>query len=307
MSDFRSGFVAIVGRPNTGKSTLINALVGSKIAITSHHPNTTRHAIRGIINNDHFQAILVDTPGVHKPRTLLGHRLNAVVNESLDSVDVIMMCLPANEATGAGDQFIVAEIAKHPRAKKFALVTKTDTVNKKTLADRLMTISDLAEGFTWDEIIPVSAVIHDQIELLEKIIGENIPVGPAFYPVDQKSDQKIETLICELIREAAMRDALQELPHSIMVTIDEMSEREPNGTRPFYDIHASIHVERDSQTGIILGHQGQRLKDIGMRARKDIERELGARIFLGLHVKVSKEWQQDPKLLERLGFSDKKH
>jgi GTP-binding protein Era len=186
-------------------------------------------------------------------------------------------------------------------------VTKTDTVNKKSLADRLMTISDLAEGFTWDEIIPVSAVIHDQIELLEKIIGENIPVGPAFYPEDQKSDQGVEQLICELIREAAMRDALQELPHSIMVTIDEMSEREPNGTRPFYDIHASIHVERDSQTGIILGHQGQRLKDIGMRARKDIERELGARIFLGLHVKVSKEWQRDPKLLERLGFSDKKH
>jgi GTP-binding protein Era len=307
MSDFRSGFVAIVGRPNTGKSTLINALVGSKIAITSHHPNTTRHAIRGIINNENFQAVLVDTPGVHKPRTLLGHHLNKVVHENLDSVDVIMMCLPANEATGAGDQFIAAEIAKHPRAKKFALVTKTDTVNKKSLADRLMTISDLAEGFTWDEIIPVSAVIHDQIELLEKIIGENIPVGPAFYPDDQKSDQRTEQLICELIREAAMRDALQELPHSIMVTIDEMSEREPNGTRPFYDIHASIHVERDSQTGIILGHQGQRLKDIGMRARKDIERELGARIFLGLHVKVSKEWQRDPKLLERLGFSDKKH
>jgi GTP-binding protein Era len=307
MSDFRSGFVAIVGRPNTGKSTLINALVGSKIAIASHHPNTTRHAIRGIINNENFQAVLVDTPGVHKPRTLLGHHLNKVVNENLDSVDVIMMCLPANEATGAGDQFIAAEIAKHPRAKKFALVTKTDTVNKKSLADRLMTISDLADGFSWDEIIPVSAVIHDQIELLEKIIGENIPVGPAFYPDDQKSDQGTEQLICELIREAAMRDALQELPHSIMVTIDEMSEREPNGTRPFYDIHASIHVERDSQTGIILGHQGQRLKDIGMRARKDIERELGARIFLGLHVKVSKEWQRDPKLLERLGFSDKKH
>ena len=251
--------------------------------------------------------MLVDTPGVHKPRTLLGFHLNKVVNDNLDSVDAIMMCLPANEANGAGDQFIAAELAKHPRAKKFALVTKTDTVNKKTLADRLMTVSELAVDFTWDEIIPVSAVIHDQIELLEKIIGENIPVGPAFYPEDQKSDQGIEQLICELIREAAMRDALQELPHSIMVTIDEMSEREPNGTRPFYDIHASIHVERDSQTGIILGHQGQRLKDIGMRARKDIERELGARIFLGLHVKVSKEWQRDPKLLERLGFSDKKH
>lgn len=306
MSDFRSGFVAIVGRPNTGKSTLINALVGSKIAITSHHPNTTRRAIRGIIHNQNFQAVLVDTPGVHKPRTLLGHHLNSVVNENLDSVDVIMMCLPANEAAGAGDQFIAAEIAKHPRAKKFALVTKTDTVNKKTLAERLMTINELAEGFTWDEIIPVSAVVHDQIELLEKIIGENIPVGPAFYPEDQKSDQDRETHICELIREAAMRDALQELPHSITVTIDEMSEREPSGTRPFFDIHATIHVERDSQTGIILGHQGQRLKDIGMRARKDIEHFLGARIYLGLHVKVSKEWQRDPKLLERLGYSDKK-
>jgi GTP-binding protein Era len=169
-----------------------------------------------------------------------------------------------------------------------------------------MTISELAVGFTWDEIIPVSAVIHDQIELLAKIIGDTLPQGPAFYPVDQKSDQGREKLICELIREAAMRDALQELPHSIMVTIDEMSEREEKGSRPFFDIHATIHVERDSQTGIILGHQGQRLKDIGMRARKDIERELDARIYLGLHVKVSKEWQRDPKLLERLGFTERK-
>ena len=237
MSEFRSGFVAIVGRPNTGKSTLINALVGSKIAITSPHPNTTRHAIRGLINGDDFQAVLVDTPGIHKPKTLLGHRLNAVVSESLDSVDIIVMCLPADETSGAGDVFLAQEIAKYPRAKKFALVTKTDLVSKKN--------------------------------------------------------------------EAALRDAREELPHSIMVTIDEMSEREEKGSRPFFDIHATIHVERDSQTGILLGHQGQQLKDIGMRARADIERELGARIFLGLHVKVSKEWQRDPKLLERLGFSEK--
>jgi GTP-binding protein Era len=305
MSEFRSGFVAIVGRPNTGKSTLINALVGRKIAITSPHPNTTRHAIRGIVNNPEFQAVLVDTPGVHKPKTLLGHRLNAVVNESMDSVDIVMMCLPADETSGAGDVFIAAEIAKYPRAKKFALVTKTDLVSKKNIAARLLGISELAQGFTWDEIIPISAAIHEQIDLLEKLIGDNLPAGPAFYPDDMKSDQDIQQLICELIREAAMRDAREELPHSIMVTIDEMAEREEKGSRPFFDIHATIHVERDSQTGIILGHQGERLKDIGMRARKDIERELGARIFLGLHVKVSKEWQRDPKLLERLGFTER--
>ena len=305
MSEFRSGFVAIVGRPNTGKSTLINALVGRKIAITSPHPNTTRHAIRGIVNNPEFQAVLVDTPGVHKPKTLLGHRLNAVVNESMDSVDIVMMCLPADETSGAGDVFIAAEIAKYPRAKKFALVTKTDLVSKKNIATRLLGISELAQGFTWDEIIPISAAIHEQIDLLEKLIGDNLPTGPAFYPDDMKSDQDIQQLICELIREAAMRDAREELPHSIMVTIDEMAEREEKGSRPFFDIHATIHVERDSQTGIILGHQGERLKDIGMRARKDIERELGARIFLGLHVKVSKEWQRDPKLLERLGFTER--
>jgi GTPase len=305
MSEFRSGFVAIVGRPNTGKSTLINALVGSKIAITSPHPNTTRHAIRGIVNNPEFQAVLVDTPGVHKPKTLLGHRLNAVVSESMDSVDIVMMCLPADETSGAGDEFIAAEIAKYPRAKKFALITKTDLVAKKNIATRLLGISAVAQGFVWDEIVPISAAIHEQIDLLEKLIGDNLPVGPAFYPEDMKSDQDIEQLICELIREAAMRDAREELPHSIMVTIDEMKEREEKGSRPFFDIHATIHVERDSQTGIILGHQGERLKDIGMRARKDIERELGARIFLGLHVKVSKEWQRDPKLLERLGFTER--
>ena len=305
MSEFRSGFVAIVGRPNTGKSTLINALVGSKIAITSQHPNTTRHAIRGIVNAPTFQAVLVDTPGIHKPKTLLGHRLNALVNESLDSVDIVMMCLPADELSGAGDEFLAAELAKYPRAKKFALVTKTDLVAKKNLANRLLTVNELAKGFYWDEIIPISAAIHDQIDLLEKLIGDNLPTGPAFYPVDMKSDQKIEQLICELIREAALRDAREELPHSIMVTIDEMAERDEKGSRPFFDIHATIHVERDSQTGILLGHQGERLKDIGTRARKDIERELGARIFLGLHVKVSKEWQRDPKLLERLGFTER--
>jgi GTP-binding protein Era len=200
---------------------------------------------------------------------------------------------------------LAQEIAKHPRAKKFALVTKTDLVSKQNLALRLLGINELAVGFIWDEIVPISAAIHDQIDLLASLIAKSLATGPAFYPTDMKSDQGIEQLICELVREAALRDAREELPHSIMVTIDEMSEREEKGSRPFFDIHATIHVERDSQTGILLGHKGERLKDIGMRARADIERELGARIFLGLHVKVSKEWQRDPKLLERLGFSEK--
>jgi len=304
MSDFRSGFVAIVGRPNVGKSTLINALVGSKIAITSHHPNTTRSAIRGIVHGSDFQAVLVDTPGVHKPKTLLGHRLNALVDQSMDSVDVVILCIPADETSGAGDSFIAQEIAKHPRSKKFAVVTKTDLISKEKLALRLAGIMALAQGFVWDEIIPVSAAIHDQIDLLNELIGKSLPSGPQYYPAGTTSDQAIEQLICEYIREAALQDVREELPHSIMVTIDEFGEREEKGSRPFYDVHATIHVERDTQRAILLGHQGSRLKEIGIRARADIERALVAKIFLGLHIKVSKEWQRDPKLLERLGFDD---
>ena len=306
MSDFRSGFVAIVGRPNVGKSTLINALVGSKIAITSHHPNTTRSAIRGIVHGDNFQAVLVDTPGVHKPKTLLGHRLNAVVDQSMDSVDVVILCIPADETSGAGDVYIAQEIAKHPRAKKFAVITKTDLLSKEKLALRLTGIMELAQGFTWDEIIPVSAAIHDQIELLNSLIGAALPAGPAYYPEGTTSDQAIEQLICEFIREAALQDVREELPHSIIVTIDEFGEREEKGSRPFYDVHATIHVERDTQRAILLGHQGTRLKEIGIRARADIERALVAKIFLGLHIKVSKEWQRDARMLDKLGFEERR-
>ncbi len=306
MSDFRSGFVAIVGRPNVGKSTLINALVGSKIAITSHHPNTTRSAIRGIVHGENFQAVLVDTPGVHKPKTLLGHRLNAVVDQSMDSVDVVILCIPADETSGAGDIYIAQEIAKHPRAKKFAVITKTDLLSKEKLALRLTGIMELAQGFTWDEIIPVSAAIHDQIDLLNTLIGAALPAGPAYYPEGTTSDQAIEQLICEFIREAALQDVREELPHSIVVTIDEFGEREEKGSRPFYDVHAPIHVERDTQRAILLGHQGTRLKEIGIRARADIERALVAKIFLGLHIKVSKEWQRDARMLDKLGFEERR-
>ena len=295
---FRSGFVAIVGRPNTGKSTLINALVGSKIAITSPHPNTTRHAIRGIVNGSDFQVVLVDTPGVHKARTPLGHRLNAVVEESMESVDVIAMCLPADEESGRGDSYILEDLKKYPKAKKFAFVTKSDLVSKKDLAERLMQISQLA---SWDEIVPLSAKKDEQVDVALTVISKALPEGPAYYPTDISTDQERDQIICELIREAALADVREELPHSIVVTIDEMSERE--GEQKFFDIHATIHVERNSQRAILLGHKGAHIKEIGIRARRDIERELGAKIFLGLHIKVSKEWQRDPKALERFGFS----
>lgn len=294
----KSGFVAIIGRPNTGKSTLINSLVGQKVAITSHHPNTTRHAIRGIVNGEGFQAVLVDTPGMHKPRTLLGRRLNEVVNESLEGVDIVIMTFPANEKTGAGDEHIL-NIVKESRAKKIAVVTKIDTVAKENLPVRLMEVGELTN---WDEIIPVSAVKSLQVDVLSGLLSKHLPEGPQMYPEDQKSDQSVEKLICEHIREAAIQGVREELPHSITVTIDEMKKREGKN---FYDVHATIHVERDSQRGILLGHRGETLKNIGTTARKDVERLLGAKCFLGLHIKVSKEWQKDPKLLDRLGFMKK--
>ena len=293
----KSGFVAIVGRPNTGKSTLINSLVGQKVAITSHHPNTTRHAIRGIVNSSDFQAVLVDTPGMHKPRTLLGRRLNEVVTESLEDVDLIVMTFPANEKTGSGDEHIL-ELIKQSKAKKIAVITKIDTVAKESLPARLMEVGTLLD---WAEIIPVSAIKSLQIELLSNLLAKHLPEGPQFYPNDQKSDQSIEKLICEQIRESAIQGVREELPHSITVTIDEMLKR---AEKNFYDIHATIHIERDSQRGILLGHKGETLKNIGTNARKEIEALLNAKCFLGLHIKVSKEWQRDPKLLERLGFME---
>lgn len=293
----RSGFVAIVGRPNTGKSTLINSLVGKKIAITSHHPNTTRRAIRGIVNGADFQAVLVDTPGIHKPRTLLGDRLNQVVSDNLAEVDLIVMTIPANEKIGAGDQ-VILELIKGSSAKKVVVLTKIDTVSNEKIAERLL---ELNEIFQWDEIVPVSAIKSLQIEVLKELFAKYLPEGPKLYPDEQVSDQSTEDLICELIREAAIQEVREELPHSITVTLDEMRKRQ---NRELYDVHATIHVERDSQRGILLGHQGSVLKDIGSRARKEIEKLIGTKCFLGLHIKVSKDWQRDPKSLDRLGFTE---
>jgi GTP-binding protein Era len=297
-----AGFVAIVGRPNVGKSTLINALVGEKIAITSHHPNTTRNPIRGIISRPDFQMIVVDTPGVHKPKTLLGARLNEMVTENLESVDAAVLCLPADEAIGAGDEFIARSIASQRNI--YLAITKIDRVKPEVLMAHLQNVADFANklGITPKEIVPISAKHDQQMDLLLELLAKALPESPSLYPEDITTDQAVEMTITELIREVAIEDLYEELPHSVVISIDEMSMREGKN---FYDIHATLHVERDSQKAIIIGPQGSRLKAIGTRARGNIETFLGAKIYLGLHVKVSKEWQRDPKLLARLGFSEK--
>jgi len=301
MSDFKAGFIAIVGRPNTGKSTLVNALVGTKIVITSHHPNTTRNPIRGIINRDTFQMIVVDTPGMHKPKTALGTRLNSMVNENIDATDAVVLCLPANEDIGAGDEYIAKQIKG--RQEVFLVVTKVDTVSKSELAAKLVSVTEFAKkvGQEKAEIIPISAKNLEQTDLLLDLLAKKLPLSPALYPTDINTDQVQELMFADLIREAAIEELYEELPHSVMVTIEEMGERD-NGK--IFDISATLHVERDSQKGIIIGPQGSKLKSIGSIARKSIENNVGQQVFLQIHVKVSKEWQKDPKLLSKLGFID---
>ena len=301
MKNFKSGFVAIVGRPNTGKSTLVNALVGTKIVITSHHPNTTRNPIRGIINREKYQMIVVDTPGMHKPKTALGTRLNSMVNENIQSNDAVLLCLPADEEIGSGDEYIAKQIKGNQ--KVFLVVTKVDKISKSDLAIRLIAVNEFALRLNLQdaEIIPVSAKNLDQTELLLELLSEHLPDSPALYPTDINTDQAQELMFADLIREAAIEELYEELPHSVMVTIEEMGERDDG---KIFDISATLHVERDSQKGIIIGPQGSKLKAIGTLARKSIENLVGMQVFLQIHVKVSKEWQKDPKLLAKLGFID---
>ncbi|MEY3431029.1 MAG: hypothetical protein RLZZ79_262 [Actinomycetota bacterium] len=297
----KSAFISIVGRPNTGKSTLLNALVGKKVAITSQHPNTTRKAIRGIVTRPEFQLIFVDTPGLHKPKTMLGGALNDVVSESIDSVDIIVQCIPATDPVGSGDGHIAAMIAAQKSALKICVVTMVDRVEKKRVPEQLIAASDLAKraGFEWDEIVPLSAITGEQVELLIELLANRAAEGPAFYPEEMSSDQELEDEIAELIREATISNLLQEVPHSIAVVIDEMSEREEG---KLLDIHASLIVERDSQKGIIIGNKGANLKEIGTKARREIELKLDRKVFLSLHVKVLPNWQRDAKALSKLGF-----
>lgn len=293
-SAFRSGFCCVVGRPNAGKSTLTNALVGSKIVITSDKPQTTRHAVRGILTRDDAQLVLVDTPGLHRPRTLLGQRLNDVVRATLAEVDVIGFCVPADERVGPGDRFIAAELAQL-RAPVVAVVTKTDTVGKQRVAEQLVALSGLGD---FADIVPVSAVSGEQVGLLADLLVQRLPEGPMLYPGDVTTDNDEPTRIAELIREAALDGVRDELPHSIAVTVDEIGRRE-SGLK---EIFATVHLERDSQKGIVIGPGGARLKRIGTVARAGIEALVGERVHLALHVAVERDWQRDAKKLDRLGF-----
>jgi GTP-binding protein Era len=291
----RAGFVTFVGRPNVGKSTLMNALVGEKVAITSSKPQTTRHAIRGIVHRTAGQIVIVDTPGLHRPRTLLGQRLNDLVAHTLSEVDVIALCIPATDKVGPGDRYIVESLERYPRATKLAVVTKTVAADPSVIAERLLEVNELAD---WATIIPVSALEGDQLELLMDQILALLPESPPLYPADSNTEQTDEVRIQELIREATLEGVADELPHSIAVTIDEMNEREDG----LLNIFANLWVERDSQKGIIIGKGGQKLKDIGQRARAEVEAFLGRRVHLAIQVKVSKEWQRDSKKIDRLGL-----
>ncbi|MFE4972842.1 GTPase Era [Kitasatospora sp. NPDC056651] len=304
-SSYRSGFACFVGRPNAGKSTLTNALVGTKVAITSDRPQTTRHTVRGIVHRPDAQLVLVDTPGLHKPRTLLGERLNDLVRTTWAEVDVIGFCLPADQKIGPGDKFIAKEIAGIKKTPKVAIVTKTDLVDSKRLAEQLIAIHQLGIelGFEWAEIIPVSAVGDKQVELVADLLTKLLPEGDQLYPEGDLTDEPEQIMVAELIREAALEGVRDELPHSLAVVVEEMLPREGRpADRPLLDIHANVYIERQSQKAIVIGAKGSRLKHVGTTARKHIEALLGTPVFLDLHVKVAKDWQRDPKQLRKLGF-----
>lgn len=294
--EFRAGFVSFVGRPNVGKSTLTNALVGEKVAITSSKPQTTRRAIRGIVHQKNGQLVLVDTPGMHRPRTLLGERLNSVVQDTLGEVDVIGFCVPADEKVGPGDRFINEQLDAFPRAKKVAIVTKIDAASKAAVAEQLLAVSALRD---WEAIVPLSAVSKIQLDTVTSELIKLLPVSPQLYPSDQVTEELLEDRVSEFIREAALEGVQDELPHSLAVTIDDIVERDD---RELVEIYANLFVERDSQKGIIIGHKGQRLREVGERARAQIEPLVGKQVFLSIRVKVAKDWQRDPKQLGRLGF-----
>ena len=304
-AQFRAGFVAFVGRPNAGKSTLTNALVGAKVVITSSKPQTTRRVVRGVVHRPHSQLVVLDTPGLHRPRTLLGERLNAEVRAAWSQVDAVGFCVPAGDQVGPGDRFIVRELAALTGVPKVAVVTKTDTVSRDRIAEQLVAVDRLGrdEGMEWTHVVPVSALAGDQLDLLVDLLASLMPESPALYPDGEITDEPERVLVAELIREAALEGVRDELPHSIAVVVEEMQARQDRpAQRPLLDVHAYLYVERDSQKAIVIGPKGARLRQIGVTSRRHIEALLGTQVYLDLRVTVAKDWQRDPRQLRRLGF-----
>jgi len=307
MAEYHSGFACVVGRPNVGKSTLVNTLIGQDVAITSPTPQTTRHSIRGIVSQPDRQLVLVDTPGLHKPRTVLGKRLNELVRETWATVDVLVMCVPADQRVGPGDCFIASQLGRSAArgAATVAVVTKTDLADRDRTAEQLLEVSGLSEqiGRDWTEIIPVSVRSGENVETLKQVLLGLLPVGPQLYPEDEITDEPTATFIAEAIRHAAMQEMHDELPHSLAVQVESVTPRADRPeTDPLTDVEATIFVERDSQKPIVLGRKGAGIRRIGTQARERIEPLLGTRVYLDLRVKVAKDWQKDPKQLRRLGF-----
>ncbi len=303
----RAGFVSLVGRPNAGKSTLTNALVGQKVAITSAKPQTTRHTIRGIVTREDAQIVLVDTPGLHRPRTLLGQRLNDLVADTLAEVDAVGFCLPANEKIGPGDRFIAQQLSRLNRKPLIAVVTKTDLVDRAALTEQLLAVARLGTevigGEGWADVVPVSAADGYQVETVADVFRKHMPESPVLYPGGELTDEPEAVMVAELVREAALEGVRDEMPHSLAVVVEEMIPREGRSEdNPLLDVHVNLYVERSSQKAIIIGKGGARLREVGTNARRGIEALLGTKVYLDLHVKIAKDWQRDPKQLVKLGF-----
>lgn len=291
----RSGFVSIVGRPNVGKSTLVNALVGEKVAITSARPQTTRNTIRGVLTIPHEKAqiVLVDTPGVHRPRTALGERLNTLVYGSLEEADAILFMIDARQEIGPGDRMIAERLAA-TRTPVVVAVNKVDGTPKERV------LLQLAEASAWDfaAYVPISAKHHDGLDRLTGELVSLLDPGPFFFPEDATSDQPERQLAAELIREKYLARLRDELPHSVAVIVDELEMQDNDVLR----IGATVYVERDSQKGMVIGKGGEIVKRVGSEARVDLERLFATQVFLDMRVKVEKDWQRNPDTLDRLGF-----
>ncbi|WP_047154953.1 GTPase Era [Aneurinibacillus tyrosinisolvens] len=296
--EYKSGFVAIIGRPNVGKSTLMNQIIGQKIAIMSDKPQTTRNKIRAVYTSEEGQIIFLDTPGVHKPKSRLGDLMNKMVEDALREVDLILFLIDASEKLGAGDEFIIEKL-REVKTPVYLVINKIDKVHPE---DLLPIIEQYRQLYPFAEIIPVSALQGNNVNRLMEQLLKELPEGPQFYPPDQVTDHPERFIVAELIREKVLHLTREEIPHSIAVVIEQMKTRE--GNENLVDIYATIYTERQTQKGILVGKQGAMMKEIGKRARQDIERLLGTKVYLNLWIKVKKDWRNQENLFKNFGFHD---